>query len=175
MAAEKSIFLVGPMGAGKSAVGRKLAGLLNFEFADSDEEIEARTGVDIPFIFDKEGEEGFRVREIKVIDDLTQLQNMVLATGGGSAIDPESRSRMAARGIVVYLHASVDQQLERTRKGRERPLLRDGKPREVLERLMVVRDPEYREIADIIIETDRRQVLSVVREIQKKLTEQAAN
>jgi shikimate kinase len=175
MASEKSIFLVGPMGAGKSAVGRKLASLLNYEFADSDEEIEARTGVDIPFIFDKEGEEGFRVREVKVVDDLTQQHNIVLATGGGSAMDPESRSRMAARGIVVYLHASVDQQLERTRKGRERPLLRDGKPRDVLERLMEIRDPQYREIADIIIETDRRQVLSVVREIQKKLLEEAAD
>ena len=173
MAAEKSIFLIGPMGAGKSAVGRKLAGLLNFEFADSDEEIEARTGVDIPFIFDKEGEAGFRAREVKVIDDLTQQANLVLATGGGSAMDPESRSRLATRGIVVYLFASVDQQMERTRKGRERPLLSNGKPREVLEGLMAIRDPQYREIADIIVETDRRQVLSVVREIQKQLAELA--
>ena len=161
------------MGAGKSAVGRKLASLLNFEFADSDEEIEVRTGVDITFIFDKEGESGFRAREVKVIDDLTLQKNLVLATGGGSAMSPESRARMAARGIVVYLFASVDQQLERTRKGRERPLLRNGKPREVLESLMAIREPQYREIADIVIETDRRQVLSVVREIQKKLAEHA--
>jgi len=171
MAANTSIFLIGPMGAGKSAVGRKLAGVLDFEFADSDEEIEARTGVDIPFIFDKEGEDGFRAREAKVIDDLTRLNSRVLATGGGSAMEPESRAQMAARGLVVYLHASVEQQLERTRKGRERPLLRDGKPQQVLENLMAIRDPQYREIADIIIETDGRQVSSVVREIEKKLAE----
>jgi shikimate kinase len=171
MAANTSIFLIGPMGAGKSAVGRKLASMLDFEFADSDEEIEARTGVDIPFIFDKEGEDGFRAREAKVIDDLTRLNSRVLATGGGSAMEPESRAQMAARGLVVYLHASVEQQLERTRKGRERPLLRDGKPLQVLEKLMAIRDPQYREIADIIIETDGRQVSSVVREIEKKLTE----
>jgi shikimate kinase len=171
MAANTSIFLIGPMGAGKSAVGRKLASMLDFEFADSDEEIESRTGVDIPFIFDKEGEDGFRAREAKVIDDLTRLNSRVLATGGGSAMEPESRAQMAARGLVVYLHASVEQQLERTRKGRERPLLRDGKPLQVLEKLMAIRDPQYREIADIIIETDGRQVSSVVREIEKKLTE----
>ena len=157
------------MGAGKSAVGRKLAVTMGFEFADSDEIIEERTGVDIPFIFDKEGESGFRVREAKVIDDLTLLDNVVLATGGGSAMDLGSRNKMAARGIVVYLHASADQQLERTRKGRERPLLRDGDPHDVLKSLMDLRDPQYREIADIIIETDGRHVSSVVREIEKKL------
>ena len=169
--AAKSIFLIGPMGAGKSAVGRKLASTMGFDFSDSDEVIEERTGVDIPFIFDKEGEAGFRVREAKVIDDLSLLDSVVLATGGGSAMDPESRNKMAARGVVVYLHATVDQQLERTRKGRERPLLRDADPRDVLEALMAIRDPQYREIADITVETDGRHVSSVVREVEKKLAE----
>jgi len=168
-----SIFLIGPMGAGKSAVGRKLAGSRGFEFVDSDEAIEERTGVDIPFIFDKEGEAGFRVREAKVIEELTQLEGVILATGGGSAMNPDSRKLMAERGIVVYLYASVEQQLERTRKGRERPLLRDRDPKDVLSELMEIRDPQYREIADIIIETDGRHVTSVVREIEKKLTELA--
>jgi len=161
------------MGAGKSAVGRKLAGSRGFEFVDSDEAIEERTGVDIPFIFDKEGEAGFRVREAKVIEELTQLEGVILATGGGSAMNPDSRKLMAERGIVVYLYASVEQQLERTRKGRERPLLRDRDPKDVLSELMEIRDPQYREIADIIIETDGRHVTSVVREIEKKLTELA--
>jgi len=167
--ASKSIFLIGPMGAGKSAVGRKLASSLGFAFCDSDEEIESRTGVDIPFIFDKEGEVGFRVREAKVIDDLTQVRDIVLATGGGSAMDPDSRAKMAERGVCVYLHATVDQQMERTRKGRERPLLRDGDPRDTLETLMAIRDPQYREIADIIVETDGRHVGSVTREIEEEL------
>jgi len=166
-----SIFLIGPMGAGKSAVGRKLAGSLGFAFCDSDEEIEDRTGVDIPFIFDKEGEAGFRQREAKVIDELTLENDIVLATGGGSAMDEHSRAKMAARGTVVYLYASVEQQMERTRKGRERPLLVDKDPREVLTTLMALRDPQYREIADIVVETDGRHVGSVTREIEQKLAE----
>lgn len=167
--AMKSIFLIGPMGAGKSAVGRKLAASLGFAFCDSDEELEERTGVDIPFIFDKEGESGFRIREARVIDELTQIKDIVLATGGGSAMDPDSRQRMADRGVVVYLYASVDQQVERTRKGRERPLLRGDDPRKVLVELMASRDPQYREIADIIVETDGRHVGAVTKEIEEKL------
>lgn len=165
----KNLFLVGPMGAGKSAVGRQLARLLHLEFLDSDEEIETRTGVDIPFIFEKEGEEGFRKREMKVIDDLTQREGVVLATGGGAVADAESRSRLGARGFVVYLYTSVQQQLDRTQRGRNRPLLENGDKEKVLEELMAVRDPLYREIADLTVDTDGRRVQTVAREIHESL------
>lgn len=157
------------MGAGKSAVGRQLARLLHMEFLDSDEEIEKRTGVDIAFIFEKEGEEGFRKREIKVIDELSQREGVVLATGGGAVADAESRSRLGARGFVVYLHTSVRQQLERTQRGRHRPLLDNADRKKVLEELMEQRDPLYREVSDLIVETDGRRVQTVAREIQEAL------
>ena len=162
-----NLFLIGPMGAGKSAVGRQLARLLHFDFIDSDEEIEARTGVDIPFIFEKEGEEGFRNREVKVIDELSQRDGSVLATGGGAVVDPQSRSRLGARGFVVYLHTTVEQQLERTQRGRVRPLLENENPAEILAALMEARDPLYREIADLVVETDGRRVNTVAREIHE--------
>ena len=165
----QNVFLVGPMGAGKSAVGRELARLLHLDFVDSDEEIEVRTGVDIPFIFEKEGEDGFRKREAKVIDDLTQRDRIVLATGGGVVVDPANRSHLGARGFVIYLHTSVDQQVARTRRGRERPLLEQDDPRAVLEALMAVREPLYREIADLIVDTDGRKVKAVATEILDKL------
>ena len=157
------------MGAGKSAVGRQLARLLHLKFVDSDQEIESRTGVDIPFIFEKEGETGFRQREAKVIDDLSQKEGIVLATGGGAIIDPENRNHLGARGFVIYLHTSVDQQLSRTRKGRVRPLLENGDPRAVLESLMATREPLYREIADLTVETDGRKVHAVANEILDRL------
>lgn len=165
----QNVFLIGPMGAGKSAVGRQLARLLHLDFADSDEEIEARTGVDIAFIFEKEGEEGFRKREAKVIDDLTQRDGIVLATGGGAIVEPQNRSHLGARGFVIYLHTTVDQQLARTRKGRERPLLDNDDPRAVLDTLMATREPMYREIADLTIETDSRKVRAVANEILDRL------
>ena len=157
------------MGAGKSAVGRQLARLLHLKFVDSDQEIESRTGVDIPFIFEKEGETGFRQREAKVIDDLSQKEGIVLATGGGAIMDPENRNHLGARGFVIYLHTSVDQQLSRTRKGRIRPLLENGDPRAVLESLMATREPLYREIADLTVETDGRKVHAVANEILDRL------
>lgn len=157
------------MGAGKSAVGRQLAKMLHLDFVDSDDEIESRTGVDISFIFEKEGEAGFRRRESKVIDDLSRLDGVVLATGGGAVTDPESRNRLGARGFVVYLKTSVDQQLKRTSRGRERPLLDTADPGEVLDRLMAERDPLYREIADLVVDTDGRRVQTVAREIQDAL------
>jgi shikimate kinase len=166
-----NLFLIGPMGAGKSAVGRQLARMLHLDFVDSDEEIEARTGVDIPFIFEKEGEEGFRKREARVIDDLSQLEGIVLATGGGAVSNADSRNRLGARGFVIYLYTSVKQQLERTNRGRERPMLENGDPAEVLERLMVERDPLYREIADLVVNTDGRRVQTVAREIQQAIAE----
>ncbi len=165
----QNVFLIGPMGAGKSAVGRQLAKLLHLSFVDSDDEIETRTGVDIPFIFEKEGEDGFRKREAKVIDDLSAMESVILATGGGAVVDPQNRSRLGARGFVVYLYTTVDQQLARTQKGRERPMLANGDSRKILEDLMAVRDPLYREIADLTVETDGRKVKAVASEILERL------
>lgn len=165
----QNIFLIGPMGAGKSAVGRQLAKLLHLSFVDSDDEIETRTGVDIPFIFEKEGEDGFRKREAKVIDDLSAMESVILATGGGAVVDPQNRSRLGARGFVVYLYTTVDQQLARTQKGRERPMLANGDSRKILDDLMAVRDPLYREIADLTVETDGRKVKAVANEILERL------
>jgi len=161
----KNLFLIGPMGAGKSAVGKHLARALHMTFIDSDDEIEHRTGVDIPFIFEKEGEAGFRKREARVIDELSQQDGIVLATGGGAVVDPDSRSRLGARGFVVYLRTSVKQQLERTNRGRERPMLSGGDREDVLTRLMELREPMYREIADLVVETDGRRVQVVAKEI----------
>jgi shikimate kinase len=165
----QNIFLIGPMGSGKSAVGRQLARMLHLTFVDSDDEIESRTGVDIAFIFEKEGEDGFRAREVRVIDDLSNMDAVVLATGGGAVIDPESRSRLGARGFVVYLYTTVEQQLQRTEKGRDRPLLEAGDRTDILETLMKVRDPMYREIADLVVETDGRKVKAVANEILERL------
>lgn len=164
-----NLFLVGPMGAGKSAVGRQLARLTHLEFVDSDEEIERRTGVDIAFIFEKEGEAGFRKREVAVIDALSQRDGVVLATGGGAVLDPQSRNWLGGRGFVVYLYTSVEQQHARTQRGRERPLLENRDSREVLEELMTVRDPLYREIADLVVNTDGRRVQTVAKEIHGAL------
>ena len=160
-----NIFLIGPMGAGKSAVGRQLARTLHLEFVDSDDEIERRTGVDIPFIFEKEGEEGFRKREAAAIDDLSKRDKVVLATGGGAVILPENRNHLGGRGFVIYLYTTVDQQVARTARGRERPLLENGDRRRILEELLETRDPLYREIADLVVETDGRKVNSVTNEI----------
>ena len=153
------------MGAGKSAVGRHLARTLHLTFVDSDDEVESRTGVDIAFIFEKEREAGFRKRETAAIDDLTRMDNVVLATGGGAIISADNRSHLGGRGYVVYLYTTVDQQVSRTQKGRERPLLENGNRREILEELLVQRDPLYREIADLVVDTDGRKVHSVANEI----------
>ena len=167
----KNVFLIGPPGAGKSAVGRQLARSLHLTFMDSDEEIEARTGVDIPFIFEKEGEEGFRAREVKVIDDLSNMDGVVLATGGGAVLDPDNRSRLGARGFVVYLKTGGDQQFSRPRRGRERPLLEGHDDlRDALDGLMQVREPLYYEIADLTVETDGRKVKAVANEIVEAIT-----
>ena len=158
------------MGAGKSAVGRYLARALHLDFVDSDDEVESRTGVDISFIFEKEGEAGFRQREAAAIDDLSRRDRVVLATGGGAVTMPESRSRLGGRGFVVYLYTSVDQQVRRTAKGRDRPLLEGGDRQRILEDLFVVRDPLYREIADLVVETDGRKVRSVAEEIIESIS-----
>ncbi|UCG73788.1 MAG: shikimate kinase AroK [Chromatiales bacterium] len=168
MTAATNIFLVGPMGSGKSAVGRRLARLLGRDFFDSDEVIETRTGVDIPFIFEKEGEAGFRKRERAVIDELSARDGVVLATGGGAILAPENRAHLASRGTVIYLHTTVGQQLRRTR-GNKRPLLNQGRRKEVLTELMEAREPLYRDVADLVILTDGRSVAGVAAEIREKL------
>ena len=157
------------MGAGKTAVGRQLARRLDLPFADSDAEIVARTGVDIAYIFEREGEEGFRVRERDVIDALTATAGIVLATGGGAVLLAVNRERLAARGTVVFLDTTIEQQLERTQRGQHRPLLANTDRRARLEELAKVRDPLYRSIARITIRTDGRAPGAVAGDIEKAL------
>jgi len=157
------------MGSGKTAVGRHLARLFRYTFHDSDADIEAKTGVDIAFIFEKEGEAGFRIRERESIDRLTRLESIVLATGGGAVIDAANRAALAERGVVVYLVTSVNQQIERTRHGRHRPLLHDTDPEQRLKELMGRRAELYVQIADLTITTDGRRVQLVAEEIHQEL------
>ncbi|CDZ95551.1 MULTISPECIES: shikimate kinase AroK [Pseudomonadaceae] len=164
-----NIILVGPMGAGKSTIGRLLAKELRLVFRDSDKEIEQRTGVSIPLIFDVEGEQGFREREHSVIVDLCRQPGIVLATGGGAVLRQDNRQALREGGQVIYLCTSVEQQLDRTSRDRNRPLLQTPNPRQVLTELMAVRDPLYREIADIIVETDERPPRMVVGGILEQL------
>ncbi|MFC1665071.1 shikimate kinase AroK [Pseudomonadota bacterium] len=168
---QQNIILVGPMGVGKTTIGRPLANKLDMEFVDSDREIEHRTGVTISIIFEIEGEDGFRKRESAMIDELTQRKNTVLATGGGAILDDFNRMLMRKRGVVVYLHASVDLQLSRTRTGKNRPLLMNGDPRKTLEDLMAVREPLYRQEADIVVNTENRSPGAVAREIAERVVE----
>jgi shikimate kinase len=169
MSPNRSVFLVGPMGSGKTAVGRHLARLLHYRFFDSDSDIEAKTGVDISYIFEKEGETGFRARERESIERLTRLDSVVLATGGGAVIDPDNRRTLSERGVVVYLETSVDQQLERTRHTRHRPLLNGTDPQQKLKDLMQRRAALYAEIAVITVSTDGRRVQLVAEEIYHEL------
>jgi shikimate kinase len=165
-----NIFLVGPMGAGKTTIGRQLAKALKKDFVDSDQEIEERTGADIAWIFDVEGEAGFRKREMKVIEELTQRNNIVLATGGGAVLSAENRKYLSSRGTVVYLMATISQQLERTRNDQRRPLIQNVKDiKGKLNELMEIRDPLYREIADHVVMTNRRSPRSVGNEIASQL------
>ena len=157
------------MGAGKSTIGKYLAQHLKLRFADTDAEIEARTGADIPWIFDVEGEAGFRDREQQVVEEMTLWDDVVLATGGGVVIRPENRQALASRGYVVYLYATVEEQVRRTRRDRRRPLLQKGDPEEVLRSLMASREPLYREIADHIIETDGCSPRSVAQRLVQEL------
>jgi shikimate kinase len=165
MPESRNVYLIGPMGSGKSAVGRQLARLLQLDFYDSDAEIERRTGVDIPYIFEKEGEDGFREREREVLDVLTGLQNVVIATGGGAVILPHNRERLSGSGRVVYLRTGIQQQLERTRHGRQRPLLYTDDPEATLRDLMAQRAPLYESIAAITVPTDGRHVRSVAEDV----------
>jgi len=166
---DANVFLVGPMGAGKSTIGRALAVQLGKTFQDSDHEIEARTGAPVALIFEIEGEAGFRQRECAVIDDLTRASGLVMATGGGAVLSADNRRLLRERGVVVYLYAPLETLLERVRYDRARPLLQTDDRRGVLERLLAQRDPLYREVAHIIVETTHRPPASVARDIIKRL------
>lgn len=169
MAEKRNIFLVGPMGAGKSTIGRHLADELHLDFYDSDQEIEKRTGADIAWIFDLEGEEGFRKREENVINDLTDKQGIVLATGGGSVVNKAIRNRLSARGIVVYLQTTIDKQVARTQRDKRRPLLQNDDPEAVLVQLADERNPMYEEVADYVVETDDQSARAVANQIINKV------
>ncbi len=164
-----NIFLIGSMGAGKSTLGRLLASALKRPFYDSDKIIEERCGASIPWIFDLEGEEGFREREIQAIEDLTQLKGIILSTGGGSVIKPENRRCLKERGVVVFLRTTVEQQLLRTNKDRSRPLLQTEDPRKKLEELKAIRDPLYLATAHIVVDTDQRPPRQVMLDIKEQL------
>ena len=170
MKSSSNVFLVGPMGAGKSTIGRLLANDLRLEFKDTDKEIEDRSGVDIPWIFDMEGEEGFRNRETSVLEELVKLNQILLATGGGIVCKNENRRMLASNGRVVYLRASINEQVRRTSKDKKRPLLQSNDPRQVLTDLMEEREPLYLEVADYVIETDRRSPKSVAEELTQLLS-----
>ena len=174
MLGQRNVYLIGPMGSGKTAVGRRLAMLRGCEFIDSDAEIEKRTGVDIRYIFEKEGEARFRQREREVIAELAALDGVVVATGGGAILDPTNRERLAKTGIVVYLETTIDTLVRRTKAAKTRPLLLNDDPQAVLERMMVARRPLYEQAADLRIETTGRQVRAVAAEIQQRLRSSVA-
>lgn len=161
----KSIVLVGPMGAGKSTIGKVLAGLMQVPFFDSDRVIEERTGADIPWIFDMEGEAGFRQRESAVLEDLLQQQSCIIATGGGIVMEEKNRQLLKENGSVVYLTASIEQLVDRTYKDKKRPLLQVADPEAKIRELIALRDPLYREVADVVVATDRRSPKLVAQEI----------
>ena len=166
----RNIFFVGLMGAGKTTVGRYLAKNLGLDFYDTDQEIEKRTGVRVPTIFEMDGEAGFRKREVSMIDELTQLPNIVLATGGGAVLSADNRQHLASRGHVIYLRASVQDLFLRTRFDRNRPLLQNNNPKAKLEQLFAERDPLYLEVAEYIVDTGNQPVINIVQQIEEILT-----
>ncbi len=164
-----SVFIVGPMGAGKTTIGRLLAKQLGRKFVDSDWYIESQTGADIAWIFSKEGEPGFRERETKAIDELTLQPQIVLATGGGAVMRAENRQLLQQRGIVVYLNAPVEVQMARTAKDKSRPLLQKANPRKILQNLYQIRDPLYRQVAHIILPTGHTYPRNMVNQLLQQL------
>ena len=170
MSLPERVVLVGPMGAGKSTIGRMLAKELGYRFLDSDRIIEERCGANIPWIFDVEGEDGFRQRETAMLDELSETRSTVLATGGGAVMRPENHALLRKNAVVIYLKTSIEQQVERTRKDRNRPLLQNDDPEGVLRRLFAVRDPLYTKLADIVMFTDRKSPRLVVRQLVNRIT-----
>lgn len=166
-----NVFLVGPMGVGKTTIGRLVASTLGVPFYDSDREIEALTGANIPWIFDVEGEAGFRMREERMIDTLTRRDGIVLATGGGAVLSPTSRNNLHTRGTVIYLKATIAQQFERTSKDKNRPLLQTADPLARIRELMAIREPLYLETAHHAVDTSRRGARGVVNEILRLVKE----
>jgi shikimate kinase len=165
MLLERHVILIGPMGAGKSTIGRLLSEQFNFDFVDLDKEIEDRSGATIPWIFDIEGEQGFRERESGALEEIISCPPLILATGGGCVLSKENRATFYRSGISVYLATSVEQQLVRTAKDKNRPLLQTGNPEEVLKKMAVVRNPLYQECADLVIDTNGKPPKMVVQEI----------
>jgi len=170
MTEKQSIFLIGPMGVGKTTIGRFLATQLDRPFFDTDRVVEERTGADIPWIFDVEGESGFRRREEAVCAELCQKSSLVVATGGGIVVNEANRRRIRRDGFVVYLSAEVDRLVERTAKDTRRPLLQTENPAAVIERLLQDRDPLYREVADVVIDTACNSPKSIANEIIRAFT-----
>ena len=166
-----NIILIGPMGSGKTSTGRMLAKEMGYVFADTDEEVTKRTGVSIAYIFDVEGEEGFRKRECLALKECLNVNNMVLSTGGGIVLSKENRDLLQDRGTVVYLQTSIRSQVKRTASTNNRPLLQNKDPEETLEKLMLTRAPLYEEIADITIMTDNKSLQEMSKEIQRAINE----
>ena len=166
-----NIILIGPMGSGKTSTGRMLAKEMGYAFADTDEEVTKRTGVSIAYIFDVEGEEGFRKRECLALKECLNGNNAVVSTGGGIVLSKENRDLLQARGAVVYLQTSIRTQVKRTASTNNRPLLQNKDPEETLEKLMLTRAPLYEEIADITIMTDNKSLQEMSKEIQRAINE----
>ena len=166
-----NIILIGPMGSGKTSTGRMLAKEMGYAFADTDEEVTKRTGVSIAYIFDVEGEEGFRKRECLALKECLNDNNTILSTGGGIVLSKENRDLLQNRGTVVYLQTSVRSQVERTASSNNRPLLQNKDPEQTLEKLMLTRGPLYEEIADIVIMTDNKSLQEMSKEIQRAINE----
>ena len=166
-----NIILIGPMGSGKTSTGRMLAKEMGYAFADTDEEVTKRTGVSIAYIFDVEGEEGFRKRECLALKECLNDSNTILSTGGGIVLSKENRDLLQDRGTVVYLQTSIRSQVKRTASTNNRPLLQNKDPEETLEKLMLTRAPLYEEIADITIMTDNKSLQEMSKEIQRAINE----
>ena len=168
----QNIFLIGPMGSGKTTIGRQLAARLDRKFYDSDREIEKRTGVDVALIFEIEGEEGFRLRETKMISELAKKQKSVIATGGGSVLSEENRACIKQNGKVIYLKSSQEKIFERTFRDKKRPLLETEDRMATIKELLEKRGPLYEEIADLIICTDHRPINQIINKISQKLNKE---
>ena len=167
MGSRSNIFLIGPMGVGKTTIGRVLARMMNLRFFDSDQEIELSSGANIPWIFDVEGESGFRERESRMISQLCQRRDIVLATGGGVILEKRNREVLCSNGTVVYLTAPIEKLVDRTKQDKNRPLLQTNNPKQKLIELFEARNPLYKDVSDVVIDTQGKKPLAVASEIQR--------